>query len=82
MHGKPCRNLLPCGNFNSRVFRLYIIQLCDYAVCCIDPADLGVREPVWTIRSRHERATGTAVIEMAAGDMSVGPTPFSKNFVF
>jgi hypothetical protein len=22
MYGKPCRNLLPCGNFNSRVFRL------------------------------------------------------------
>src|SRR5216684_5742550 len=40
-----------------------------------DPADLGTRESVWPIRSRHEYAIGVAVIEMAPGDTTVGSTP-------
>ena len=40
-----------------------------------DPADLGARESVWPIRSRHEYAIGVAVIEMAPGDTIVGSTP-------
>ena len=40
-----------------------------------DPADLGTRESVWPIRSRHEYAIGVAVIEMAPGDTIVGSTP-------
>src|SRR5208337_2202328 len=42
---------------------------------CADPADLGTRESVWPIRSRHEYAIGVAVIEMAPGDTTVGSTP-------
>src|SRR5271167_2330937 len=42
---------------------------------CADPADLGTRESVWPIRSRHECAIGVAVIEMAPGDTTVGSTP-------
>src|SRR5208337_4883844 len=30
---------------------------------CAEPADLGARESVWPIRSRHEYAIGIAVIE-------------------
>src|SRR5260370_39149069 len=41
---------------------------------CADPADLGTRESVWPIRSRHEYAIGIAVIEMAPGDTTVGST--------
>src|SRR4029077_12682700 len=44
---------------------------------CADPADLGKRESVWPIRSRHEYAIGIAVIEMAPGDTTVGSTPSS-----
>jgi hypothetical protein len=44
---------------------------------CADPADLGTRESVWPIRSRHEYAIGVAVIEMAPGDTTVGSTPNS-----
>src|SRR5271165_1292520 len=44
---------------------------------CADPADLGTRESVWPIRSRHEYAIGVAVIEMAPGDTTVGSTPES-----
>ena len=40
-----------------------------------DSADLGTRESVWPIRSRHEYAIGVAVIEMALGDTTVGSTP-------
>src|SRR6202795_3769522 len=43
---------------------------------CADPADLGTRESVWPIRSRHEYAIGVAVIEMAPGDTTVGSTPY------
>ena len=43
---------------------------------CADPVDLGTRESVWSIRSRHEYAIGIAVIEMAPGDTTVGSTPF------
>src|SRR6266481_36843 len=42
---------------------------------CADPADLGTRESVWPIRSRHEYAIGVAVIEMAPRDTTVGSTP-------
>jgi hypothetical protein len=42
---------------------------------CTDPADLGTRESVWPIRSRHEYAIGVDVIEMAPGDTTVGSTP-------
>ena len=42
---------------------------------CADPADLGTRESLWPIRSRHEYAIGVAVIEMAPGDTTVGSTP-------
>src|ERR1700724_2355064 len=45
---------------------------------CADPADLGTRESVWPIRSRHEYAIGVAVIEMAPGDTTVGSTPSSS----
>ncbi len=45
----------------------------DYAA--LTPADLGTRESVWPIRSRHEYAIGIAVIEMAPGDTTVGSTP-------
>src|SRR5271165_2089698 len=45
---------------------------------CADPADLGTRESVWPIRSRHEYAIGVAVIEMAPGDTTVGSTPASE----
>src|SRR5271165_5392304 len=44
-----------------------------------DPADLGTRESVWPIRSRHEYAIGVAVIEMAPGDTTVGSTPARKS---
>src|SRR5580693_1724798 len=46
---------------------------------CADPADLGTRESVWPIRSRHEYAIGVAVIEMAPGDTTVGSTPSSEH---
>src|SRR6266481_4923364 len=39
---------------------------------CADPADLGTRESVWPIRSRHEYAIGIALIEMAPGDRLLG----------
>src|SRR6266478_1993862 len=39
-----------------------------------DPADLGTRESVWPIRSRHEYAIGIA---LAPGDTTVGSTPSS-----
>ena len=45
---------------------------------CAEPADLGTRESVWPIRSRHEYAIGVAVIEMAPGDTTVGSTPRSE----
>src|SRR5580693_4911532 len=48
---------------------------------CADPADLGTRESVWPIRSRHEYAIGVAVIEMAPGDTTVGSTPSSASLV-
>ena len=31
----------------------------------------------WSVRSRHERAIGSVVIDIAAGDTSVGSTPIS-----
>ena len=45
---------------------------------CAEPADLGTRESVWPIRSRHEYAIGVAVIEMAPGNTTVGSTPRSE----
>jgi transposase-like protein len=45
----------------------------SYATMLLNP--VGAREPVWTVRSRHDRATANAVIEMAAGDTSVGSNP-------
>src|ERR1700726_5306139 len=45
---------------------------------CADPADLGTRESVWPIRSRHEYAIGVAVIEMAPDDTTVGSTPYTE----
>jgi hypothetical protein len=32
---------------------------------------LGAREPVWPVRSRHERAVGSTVIGMGLGDTIV-----------
>jgi hypothetical protein len=45
----------------------------DYAA--LTPADLGAREPVWPVRSRYELPVGSFVIEVAAGDTTVGSTP-------
>lgn len=39
-----------------------------------DAADLGVRQPVWTIRPRYECQAGVAVIKMAAGDTTACST--------
>ena len=41
----------------------------------LDALDLGARQPVWTVRPRHERPTGVAVIKMAAGDTTACSTP-------
>jgi Tn3 transposase DDE domain len=42
-----------------------------------DPADLGACEPLWPVRSQYELAAGSFVIEVAAGDTTVGSTPHS-----
>jgi Tn3 transposase DDE domain len=40
-----------------------------------DAPDLGACEPVWSVRSGHELPIGSLVIEVAAGDTTVGFTP-------
>jgi hypothetical protein len=42
------------------------------------PVDMGAREPVWTVRPRHECQVGVAVIEMAADVTTACFTPAPK----
>ena len=42
-----------------------------------DAADLGAREPVRPLRTRHERPIAAHLTQMAAGDTTVGSTPSS-----
>lgn len=43
---------------------------------CPDAAALGSRQPVWALRPRYEHPSRPAVIEMEAGDTTVGSTPY------
>ena len=44
-------------------------------LCRVDAADLGAREPVRPLRARHERPIAARLIQMAAGDTTVGSRP-------
>ena len=45
-----------------------------------DAPDLGACEPVWQVRSGHELSIGSFVIEVAAGDTTVGSTPSCSEY--
>ena len=43
-----------------------------------DAADLGTRQSVRQVRSRHERPIGVDLIQMAAGDTTACSTPTNR----
>ena len=47
-------------------------------LCSPDAADLGTRQSVRQVRSRHERPIGVDLIQMAAGDTTACSTPHHR----